>query len=50
MQEKWARLEFRRVGADDPAMYVGWRAGGTLIRVISACDMHRKEKVIYAQA
>jgi uncharacterized DUF497 family protein len=26
------------------------RAGGTLIRVISARDMHRKEKVIYAQA
>ncbi len=25
------------------------RAGGTLIRVISARDMHRKEKVIYAQ-
>jgi uncharacterized DUF497 family protein len=26
------------------------RTGGTLIRVISAGDMHRKEKVIYAQA
>ena len=26
------------------------RAGGTLIRMISARDMHRKEKVIYAQA
>lgn len=26
------------------------RAGGSLIRVISARDMHRKEKVIYAQA
>ncbi len=26
------------------------RAGGTWIRVISARDMHRKEKVIYAQA
>lgn len=26
------------------------RTGGTLIRVISARDMHRKEKVIYAQA
>jgi hypothetical protein len=26
------------------------RAGGTLIRVISARDMHRKERTFYAQA
>lgn len=26
------------------------RAGGTLIRVISARDMHRKERIIYDQA
>lgn len=26
------------------------RAGGTLIRVISARDMHRKERAVYAQS
>lgn len=26
------------------------RAGGTLVRVISARDMHRKERIIYDQA